>query len=163
MNDDFDLWSSLINYDPDTGLCTWRISPGRAIALGSVAGGRDTPGYITIRYKGRGYAAHRIAWLLQTGEWPVCQVDHKNQVKTDNRWSNLRAANASQNKQNITKPNANNCSGYLGVNWHAQAGKWVARIGVNGKNISLGLFWSPQEASKAYLAAKQIHHEAALV
>jgi hypothetical protein len=47
----------------------------------------------------------------------------------------------------------------MGVSWHPQLKRWWARIGLNGKNISLGTFECPKEAYEAYLNAKLIHHK----
>lgn len=38
---------------------------------------------------------------------------------------------------------------FVGVGWHKQRQKWRARIKVNGKDISLGLYKDKQEAIKA--------------
>lgn len=60
-----------------------------------------------------------------------------------------------------TEAQANNKSGYKGVSWHKNGhggGAWVAVIYFKGTRYRLGFFSTPQEASKAYLAAKaQIH------
>ena len=35
------------------------------------------------------YRAERVAWLLQTGEWPEGEIEHINGDHGDNRWANL--------------------------------------------------------------------------
>ena len=84
-------------------------------------------------------------------------VDHINRDKLDNRRSNLRTCTQSQNQMN-SKIRESNTSGYRGVN--KQGERWMARIRMNGKRLFLGLFDTPQEASKVYeLAAKKHYGE----
>ena len=147
----------LITYEPDTGLFRWRISRGRAGA-GKIAGCADSAGYIRIYILGRKQAAHRLAWLYMTGEWPVIDVDHKDTVKSNNRWSNLRLATRSQNSENQRGPKANNRSGYLGVHFHKRSQKYVASITVRGKRRQLGEYRTGEEAYAVYLAAKRELH-----
>lgn len=87
-----------------------------------------------------------------TGAWPRQFVDHVNCDRTDNRWSNLRDASPSQNARNIGK-RRDNKSGFKGVSFHNRAGRYRAEIRVKGRTRHLGLFNTPQEASKAYEAA----------
>lgn len=81
----FDQAASRWLYEPHTGLLRLR-------ATGEITGGSCT---ITLGYRkvagfGRSWAAHRIAWLLATGEWPRFEIDHINGVRWDNRLANLR-------------------------------------------------------------------------
>jgi hypothetical protein len=41
-------------------------------------------------------------------------------------------------------------SGFKGVSWHEQTGKWRARIFVNKRELALGLFSDSMEAACAY-------------
>jgi group I intron endonuclease len=45
---------------------------------------------------------------------------------------------------------ARNTSGFKGVSWDKKAKKWEAQIMINRRTIFLGLFNTPEEASKAY-------------
>lgn len=49
----------------------------------------------------------------------------------------------------------NNTSGVKGVSWHSRAGKWVARIGFQGKCIRLGYFSKLEDAAKARKEAEE--------
>jgi hypothetical protein len=90
---------------------------------------------------------------LKRGE----QVDHINHDGFDNRRSNLRLATGAQNQHN-KRLQANSTSGYKGVNWHKGTKKWQARIGYNGKRVTLGYFNNPEDAHKAYCeAADELH------
>ncbi len=81
-------------------------------------------------------------------------TDHINGDKLDNRKSNLRICNDSQNAANGRIRNTNT-SGYKGVSWHKQNKKWRAYIVISGKQKSLGLYDTPREAAKAYNDAAQ--------
>lgn len=97
---------------------------------------------------------HRV--LL--GEPQGVQVDHANCDRLDNRRDNLRLATNAQNQQNRTMQK-NNTTGFKGVYRNSKLPyMYEARIGVGGKNIYLGLFRSPEEASRAYSEASKRHH-----
>jgi AP2 domain. len=150
---------NLIEYDAETGRFTWRVDCGRARA-GQAAGKVGSSGYLEIQIHGRSYPAHRLAWLMVTGEWPAEYVDHVDRDKLNNRWPNLRASSASENARNITAARSNNTSGYKGVSWHGQKEKWRAEIKVHGESRFLGLFDSKEAAARAYdAAAKNLHGE----
>ena len=88
-----------------------------------------------------------------TGGFPI-EVDHINRIRTDNRWSNLRAVTSEMNQRNKPK-NKNNTSGTVGVYWHKGRSKWVARIGKN--SIYLGIFSNLQDAIEARKQAEIDH------
>lgn len=151
---------SLLNYDADTGVFTWREAAGRwgRIPAGSIAGTSNKKnGYREIWVDGRLYKAHRLAWLYMTCEWPKEEIDHINRIRDDNRFSNLRECSSAENMQNKNLYRSNT-SGIAGVHWRKNCGKWQARIGVKGKRISLGHFDSPIEASNIYAEAKRKYH-----
>jgi hypothetical protein len=60
------------------------------------------------------------------------------------------------NMQNIRLASKNNATGFLGV--HRQGSKFRSRIRVNGRNVSLGMFETPEAAYAAYVAAKRNLH-----
>lgn len=144
----------LLLYDPITGLFTRKKKSGRFPA-GSIIGGKDN-GYVVILVDGKVYGAHRLAWLYMTGVMPIRMIDHKNTVRSDNSWTNLREATNAQNLGN-RPANRNNTSGYKGVTWNKQVRKWKAQITLNGKNTVLGGFEKPEDAHKAYLVAAKHH------
>ena len=75
--------------------------------------------------------------------------DHINGDRLDNRRTNLRPATALQNSANA-KRRSDNTSGYKGVCWNKQAGKWKAQIRRDGKRVFLGYFTDMVEAANAY-------------
>jgi len=86
-------------------------------------------------------------------------VDHRNGVRSDNRWDNLRDVTTATNMQNRRTANFNNASGLLGVSFDKRARKPFAQIMVSGKNIFLGWFDTSALAHAAYLKAKSIYHK----
>lgn len=147
----------LLHYDPGTGDFTRLVRTSNSVKIGDIAGGLDADGYRYIRVEGKKYRAHRLAWLWMTGAWPIDQLDHRNGVRDDNRWDNLRESSQVENMQNIAMPNTNT-SGFMGVCWSRKAGKWGATIRIAGRSKYLGLYATPDAAHAAYLAAKAEHH-----
>jgi hypothetical protein len=147
---------SILNYDPETGIFTWKISTANRVKVGDAAGCPDGHGYLRIQLQSRLYKAHRLAWLYVYGEWPKLDIDHINRNRSDNRRANLRDVSHKQNHQNRSKP-SNNTSGHPGICWHKQSSKWRARIRHNKKHIHLGLFTDIEEAIAARKAAEKLY------
>jgi hypothetical protein len=144
----------LFDYEPDTGILRWKR--GKKSVGGREVGSHKENGYLYTRINGKSYYVHRIIFALVTGRFPE-MVDHKNCIKDDNRWENLRECNAQQNGYNsAAKCATRKTSKFKGVYWHKQRGKWCARIMVNYRNVSLGLYDTEEAAHAAYAAgAKQ--------
>jgi hypothetical protein len=107
---------------------------------------------VELSLRGHRALAHRVAWLYMTGEWPAGDIDHINNNRSDNRFSNLRPATRSLNIANSTKKKSNS-SGFKGVSFSKANRKWFAKITVNYRQQSLGYFNTPQEAHAAYVHA----------
>ena len=143
-----------LSYNVKTGEFWWACK-GRGRRMWRPAG-RTTKGrYVTIGLFSNTYCAHHLAWFWMTGKWPVSEIDHKNTIRRDNRWSNLRLATTTQNRAN-TNLRKDNTSGLKGVSWHAQKNKWRARCWIGSKEKHLGLFNTKEAAHAVYaVAAKQ--------
>lgn len=79
--------------------------------------------------------------------------DHKNRNTFDNRKQNLRDVTYSQSVMNRGIP-INNTSGFIGVYFDKRSGKWRSCIGLNHKQIALGLFKNKEDAIIARLNAE---------
>jgi hypothetical protein len=76
------------------------------------------------------------------------EIDHRDHDGLNNQKSNLRSANRSQNNQNFGLKSG---SIFKGIN---SCGKgWRARLQINHKQVSLGVYPTPQQAARAYDAA----------
>jgi hypothetical protein len=148
----------VLDYNPETGVFTWKVRTSIRVVAGKVAGSVGKRGYLIIGVGGRNYYAHRLAWLHMTGEWPASEIDHADRVRTHNKWSNLRLATGGQNQHNAGA-RINNSSGALGVNWDKRRGCWVAKICIDRKQIYLGSFGLDKGAAEAaYRCAKAELH-----
>lgn len=146
------LVRSLLDYDPDTGHFTWRVSR-QGVIVGRPAGSLNkTTGYWQIVINGQNCQAHRLAWLHVHGVAADGLIDHANLDKIDNRLCNLRVATPTQQNANQSLRSSSR-SGAKGVCWNRAAQRWQAQIKVKGKTHYLGLFQSVDEAAAAYAAA----------
>lgn len=139
----------LVTYDPLTGVFTNLVHRRQARA-GNPVGSPTGDGHLRMQLFGRTYACHRMAWLYTYGA-PVPEIiDHANGIGSDNRIANLRAATALENTGN-RKTLCTNGLGFKGV--RQRGGKFQALITVNNRQVPIGLFDTPEEASAAYLHA----------
>ena len=154
------------SYSPETGVLTWRERPREHFKndgawrycnnrlAGSSAGSITPKGYISIHVAGCRYLAHRLVWALYYGKEPKAQIDHVDQVKSNNALCNLREATNTENQKN-TSLRKNSSSGTTGVTWYRSTRKWLAKISSNGKRIHLGYFNDKKDAEAARLAAAE--------
>lgn len=118
---------------------TWRVDrDGYAANSEYLGGGRHSAKYRTNRM-------HRLITQAKRGQI----VDHINRNRLDNRKENLRIVTRSENTLN-RGANKNNTSGYKGVYWRSDLGKWVSLITFKYKTHCLGFYDSKNEAAKAY-------------
>ncbi|EFQ9579820.1 HNH endonuclease [Salmonella enterica] len=143
---DYIAIASRVKCDPITGLFTWAVSCGK-ISKGDIANYHNDAGYITLGKKR--LRAHRVAWFIHYGYVPEYEIDHINNIRDDNRISNLREASDCENARN-TKISKSNTSGYKGVHFCKYTGKWRATVKMYGKSYHLGRFSDKEAAHKAY-------------
>lgn len=147
----------LYNYCPETGVFTRKTSR-KGNPAGSVAGNLNQ-GYLRFRVDGKTYKAHRMAWLYVYGVMPKNDIDHINQIKTDNRIANLRDVTDSENQMNKGPPSSNK-TGYKGVSYCKQSRLYMANCQRKGRTYYAGLFDTAEEANIAAIALrKEIHGE----
>lgn len=132
-----------VSYNEETGICYWLTSKWNASRtqghyVGDVVGRIDNNGYCVITFnltgKPKKYLVHRLIWLIQTGDWPIECIDHINNIRTDNRWCNLREASKGENCRNRSHM-TNNTTGHIGICIHYTTKKghyYRAEIATNG-------------------------------
>ena len=99
------------------------------------------------------FLVHRlvcITFLENPNQYP--EVDHKNNIRTDNRLINLHWVSNSQNMQNQSV-RKNNKLGIKGVSKHRD--KYQAQIMIDGIKIYIGTFKTIEEARDARIAKVQ--------
>lgn len=152
---------SLLHYNPATGVFTWVAPlPRSKVQVGDKAGCLGQDGYLIIKIAGMIFRAHRLAWLYMTGAWPVAQIDHRNLIKSENWFDNLREATGQQNLQHRGPFNgaSRSCkSGQSGVSWNSARQKWIATIRVDGKQTYLGGFDRVEDAAEVRRTAADKH------
>jgi hypothetical protein len=143
--------SSMIDYDPEAGTFTWKISPAKNIKAGTPAGcekgvrvsprtGKETR-YTYIRMKNYEIPAARVAWLLAYGEWPEGNILFDDGDTTNFRLENLREAKFSrittdpqtQKKKNVVTRSAQRnyaLTRYYGLTLEEYDAKLEAQNGV---------------------------------
>lgn len=155
----------LLAYDPQTGKLKWLERP-RDLCVDERAWkiwntkytGTDA---LTARCRealhgnifGRKAYAHRVAYALYHGEWPVGVIDHINGNPLDNRIVNLRDVSQRTNMRNQKERNTNT-SGVTGVVRFKRNGKWRAQITAEGKCKFLGYFVDFDDAVAARKSAE---------
>jgi hypothetical protein len=154
-----DYLRTVLDYNPKTGIFIWRdrtdIRPGANCQYrGTVAGAHMKSGYVHIGINGRVRYAHRLAWLYVHGWLPPEEIDHINEIKSDNRIANLRV---SEHGPNNIRSKARATSGAVGV-YPAGASRWQAQIQWEGRVHYLGCFATIKEAKAVRdEAARKLH------
>ena len=142
-------------YDADTGVLTSKRSKrpvGSVTPLGRLR--------LTVYYGGKKMYifAHRIIWVLMTGDdIEGMFIDHINGDPLDNRFENLRLVDKAQNSWN-TRNRGGSKPELPGAYKCTTSEAWFSTITVRGKAHYLGTFDTAEEASEAYLEAREIHH-----
>ncbi|UTD55906.1 HNH endonuclease [Halomonas sp. MS1] len=162
-----EILRQLLDYEPATGLLTWKprsagwfASKSAAKRWNSVYSGKRA-GTFQKSYKtgyrwrsitlfDKPYLEHRIVWKWMTGSEPPQQIDHLDRDATNNAWLNLKESSLLKNSHNQSMPKRNS-SGVTGVTWHKQHQTWMARCGFEGKMHHLGYYDDIDDAADAVL------------
>lgn len=135
------------SYNPETGVFIKKKNK-------KVAGYFDKFGYVILLYKNKPIKAHRLAFLVMTGTWPIAEVDHINGGKADNRWANLRDVSHNENRKNL-KLYKNSKSGFRGIAWCTENKKYYVYINDNGRRLFLGRYSSFDDAVNVRIEAER--------
>ena len=163
-----------LDYNKVTGLFTWKSRPPshffqskkrtstnisnnwNSRHSGRIAGSINCCGYVGINIFGSIIGAHRLAFLYVEGILPSKSVDHLDGNESNNSYSNLSIAGQLLNGKNC-KRSKNNSSGFNGVYQNANKKKWVVKIKVNYKSITVGTFDTIEQAVSARIHANITH------
>ena len=149
------------DYNPETGILMWKQRPQHHYStdtnfigsnkrfLNKVAGTLNkNMGYLSVKVQDSNFRVHRIIWKLVTGNEPLYEIDHINNIRDDNRFINLREATSSENGRNRLM-RSDNTSGVKGVCWDKESGKWLAQIWYDNKNMKVGRHRTIEQAEEA--------------
>lgn len=147
-----------VSYNPETGFFTRVRTKNNRCKVGEVCGFVDVDGYRRVRVLGKSYLAQRLAFFFMTGSMPEGPMDHINGDRDDNRWKNLRLADASANAWN-QKRRSGASNPYKGVT-ETKSGKFEAAIAAHGRRYFIGTFATAREAYEEYIfKALELHGE----
>lgn len=166
-----------LSYDQSTGVLTWlpraiedfgvgKRSPSHiANQWNSRCAGKPAfnylgaRGYLTGTLDGKIFYAHHVIWKWMIGENPFGEIDHIDGDRANNRWCNLRCCTTQDNARN-RGIHPKNKTGFPGVQWRDDFGKYIAMITINYKTEYLGSFDSLEDAIDARLIAEAgVFHE----
>ena len=150
-----ELLRERLSYNPETGELVWKTHrhPKR---VGVRADHSLLNGYRQLRINGSSYYAHRVIWLLSTGEDVGADIviDHINNNPDDNRLVNLRAVSRSANTHNTRGKNLLDAPIKVAGIIEVGEGKWRASIWRGGKQTYLGTYSNVEDAITARLRAE---------
>ena len=149
---ELDVILDRLSYDKNTGLFTRKTATGKI----KKAGCYDKTGYVKIHLNGVNYLGHRLAWAIHYNEEPPEAIDHIDHNRHNNKIDNLRKCTHQENlcNQNLSKTST---SGYTGVSFRKDRGKYQAYINVKGKKYTLGSFIDIKDAIIARKEANIIY------
>ena len=138
----------ILSYNPVTGDLLWKWRADRKTNWntrwsGQIAGAVNKPSKKkdysrrVLNVEGQMIKAHHIVWLMNTGEWPVQEIDHIDRDPLNNRFENLRLSDRREQALN-TGLRGDNKSGVKGVSFDKKDGRYKAEICEGGKNKFLG-------------------------
>ena len=149
-----------LQYDATTGDFYWRPREGSVLFnlrfAGKKAGTPTAVGYISIGLNHKVWFAHRLVWLIEHGEMPDGEIDHIDGNRQNNLIGNLRCVSHQNNLRNQRRAKPGN-SGVTGVFYNKKNAKYLATMGVDGKQIRLGQFSKIEDAVSARAKALQAY------
>ena len=131
---------------------------GKRVKTGDVVG-LEKKGYLRFNSKGKSYSVHNVIWMIhnQLDIPSGMVVDHIDGNPLNNRPENLRLATIMQNSYN-SKLYTSNTSGYKGVSFDRETGKWLAQIRIDGRNKKLGRYLTAELANEAVVKVRAVEH-----
>ena len=150
---------SLLEYDPASGRLFWKHRKGNASFNKKFAGKealnyKTRCGYLRGTVLGQQVLAHIAAFAISTRSWPEGQIDHRNGVRDDNRFTNLRITTVRGNAKN-RKARWKTSGLPAGVTQDKE--KFRSRITIDGRIKNIGSFNCPTKAHLSYLDAAAKH------
>lgn len=143
--------ATLVNYDPETGIVTYKSSNKEVGCKCYRTDGRKNG--IQKQYKGKKIYVHQLIWVIVYDKLPEYVIDHKNGDPWDNRIENLRDVTSSDNAKNA-KLRKDNTTGVSGVSFSKKRNRFVANIWVDTNRKHIGNFVHLHDAETAIKKAR---------
>ena len=125
----------------------WKTKISDKVVPGKKAGSRAGK-YEVIKINKKNYYTHHLIFFMHFNFLPET-IDHIDNNPRNNLINNLRPATYSENLRN-TRKKAKALSKFKGVTFSKKDNKWVARIKLIDKRITLGYFQNEIDAAKEY-------------
>ena len=154
---DIDYLKSILDYNPETGIFTWKVSKANCIKKGDIAGSKPNQGdYINISIDGTTYLAHRLAFLFMGYESMPDYVDHKDTDTLNNIWTNLREATATGNRCNtgVRIDNKLRIKGIC-VGRNSRGYFYLCQVTIHGKKTSAKFPYNSTNSEEVLVIAKE--------
>lgn len=134
----------LLNYCPEIGDLTWKVSRGNHIRAGDNAGTTNAYGYRVVGIDGKLYMVHRLAFMFMLGRMPLpgLDVDHIDRNRSNNSWSNLREVSRAKNLRNMETPS------HKPPNVNRRGNRWQVTFSVENKTKYFGMYSTVEEATE---------------
>jgi len=118
-----------ITYNPMSGRFTDAKSNYRDTTIGA-------DGYRTISIGGKTYKAHRLIFLLSGQNISEKEVDHIDNIRSNNTWINLRIVSKKQSQANALL-RTDSSTKIKGLTFHKSKKLWVGRVQHNKKRYEV--------------------------
>lgn len=136
-----------LNYFPISGILIWTKPKSFSVKVGQPFGATTKGGYRAGNVNKQPIKAHHICWYKFYGEWPSLQLDHRNNIRDDNRIRNLREVTDKQNRHNA-KANKTNKTGEVGITFLDKWRKKKYHVDIFRNGIRLSSFHYTLEEAK---------------
>jgi hypothetical protein len=156
---DVELFRTLLDYCPDTGVLSRKTNTRTRKNAGSVVGQLTRKGYLQAKFNGVSMLVHRVCYAIHHGVDPgEYLVDHIDGDRTNNRITNLRLCNNSQNLMNRRGVPSHSTTRIRGVHFSKKERKYIAHLKLNGKLCRLGAFDDVNEATVVASNARKLFY-----
>jgi len=150
----------LFDYDPETGIVSFRKDHGRKLA--GQRAGRPDGKRRAITYLGYDYSEHKFIVFLVTGQMPARDlvVRHINGINSDNRWENLIVVKPVSRAEEVlaasVKPPKPDKTSVRGIHFLRDSRKYTLSMKVDGEMKVVGEF---DEFREAFVMKNKIEKE----
>lgn len=118
----------------------------------------DSYGYRTVKIHKKTYKAHRLVFLLSGVNMSNKEVDHRDNVRNNNVWTNLRVVSKEQNQANslIRKDST---TGIKGLSFHKKKKLWIGRVQHENKRYEVSSVIKEKAIEKLNVLREKLHKD----